>query len=210
MRRQIEDETLHAVDAVERDACALICSIRKGGQATHGNVKRTIEALARMGHRTGYINGEGDGVGIMTDIPRELWSKRLSRRGVRASLATDRNFWVAHVMIPSRARTRAQHIVDEISRRISEAGLHILYDGPGDVNRLVLGPNAEKNEPVFWQIAGINGQVPPQELERTLFRLQTHLEQVLGIHFPSFSSHSVVYKVQGTVEILRRYYPELR
>ncbi|RMG87491.1 MAG: glutamate synthase, partial [Chloroflexi bacterium] len=32
----------------------------------------------------------------------------------------------------------------------------------------------------------------------------------MGIHFPSFSSHSVVYKVQGTVEILRRYYPELR
>ena len=31
-----------------------------------------------------------------------------------------------------------------------------------------------------------------------------------AIHFPSFSSHSVVYKVQGTVEILRRYYPELR
>ncbi len=30
------------------------------------------------------------------------------------------------------------------------------------------------------------------------------------MHFPSFSSRSVVYKVQGTVEILRRYYPEIR
>jgi len=44
---------LHREDTRERDACALICAVRKGGQATHGNVKRTIEALTRMGHRTG-------------------------------------------------------------------------------------------------------------------------------------------------------------
>ena len=36
---------LHPLDREHRDACALICSVRKGGQATHGNVKRTIEAL---------------------------------------------------------------------------------------------------------------------------------------------------------------------
>ena len=39
---------LHPIDREHRDACALICSVRKGGQATHGNVKRTIEALTRM------------------------------------------------------------------------------------------------------------------------------------------------------------------
>ena len=64
------DPDLHRIDTSERGACALICAVRKGGQPTHGNVKRTIEALARMGHRTGYIEGEGDGVGILTDIPR--------------------------------------------------------------------------------------------------------------------------------------------
>ena len=201
---------LHPIDRDERDACALICSVRKGGQATHGNVKRTIEALARMGHRTGYINGEGDGVGILTDIPRTLWSKWLSEAGLIASTATDRNFWVAHVMIPSQDRNRTKPIVDNICRAISEQGLHILLDRPGQVNRQVLGPNAEKCEPVFWQIAGINGQVPSSKLDSTLFDLQTRLEDELGVHFPSFSAHSVVYKVQGTIEILRRYYPELR
>ena len=201
---------LHPIDRQHRDACALICSVRKGGQATHGNVKRTIEALTRMGHRTGYINGEGDGVGVLTDIPRQLWTKWLAEAGLRSSLATDRNFWVAHIMIPAHDRARAQYVVDQICRQISEAGLHILIDRPGKVNRLILGPNAEKNEPVFWQIAGINGQVPSAELDRTLFELQAQLERELEVHFPSFSAHSVVYKVQGTIEILRRYYPELR
>jgi len=207
---QSDYDELHPIDVQERDACALICAVRKGGQATHGNVKRTIEALARMGHRTGYVNGEGDGVGIMTDIPRGLWSKWLSEAGLRSSLATDRNFWVAHVMIPAEDRARAQHIVDQICRAISEQGLHILVDRPGKVNSQVLGPNAEKNEPVFWQIAGVNGQIPSNKLDQVLFELHISLEDELGVHFPSFSSYCVNYKVQGTIEILRRYYPELR
>ena len=203
-------DDLHRIDRDPRDACALICSVRKGGQATHGNVKRTIEALTRMGHRTGYINGEGDGVGVLTDIPRQLWIKWLAQAGLRSSLAAGRNFWVAHVMIPSDDRARTQNIVDQICRQISEVGLHILIDRRGRVNRQVLGPHAEESEPVFWQIAGINGQVPSSQLDAKLFALQVQLERGLGVHFPSFSAHSVVYKVQGTIEILRRYYPELR
>lgn len=203
-------DDLHRIDTQERDACALICAVRKGGQPTHGNVKRTIEALARMGHRTGYIDGEGDGVGILTDIPRDLWSKRLLRAGLRPSLATDRNFWVAHLMIPAADRNRAENVVEEVVSQITHAGLHTLIDQPGKVDRNVLGPNAEKNEPVFYQIAGMNGQVRAADLDRVLFDVQCTLERELGVHFASFSRYSVVYKVQGTVEILRRYYPELR
>jgi glutamate synthase (NADPH/NADH) large chain len=201
---------LHIEDRRERDACALICSVRKGGQATHGNVKRTIEALARMGHRSGSIDGEGDGVGIMTDIPRQLWTKRLSQARLRSSLATDRNFWVAHIMIPHSARTRAPHLIEQISRTILDSGLEILLDREGDVNSGILGPSAKRNEPVFWQICGLNGDVDTEDLESTLFDLQMSMEKDLGVHIPSMSSHSAVYKVQGTVEILRRYYPELR
>ncbi len=201
---------MHPIDTNERDACALICAVRKGGEATHGNVKRTIEALARMGHRTGYIDGEGDGVGIMTDIPRQLWTKKLARVGLRSSLASNRNFWVAHLMIPAEARSRAENLIEQICLQITSAGLDVLLDHAGKVDPHVLGRNAESNAPVFWQIAGMNGQVACEDLDRTLFDLQLRLENELGIHFPSFSSHSVVYKVQGTVEILRRYYPELR
>lgn len=204
------DPDLHRLDTAERDACALICAVRKGGQPTHGNVKRTIEALARMGHRTGYIEGEGDGVGILTDIPRELWAKWLVENGLRGSLATDRGFWVGHLMIPYKDRPRAQSLVDRIVRMMSDAGLHVMYDQPGNVNRLVLGPNAEKHEPGFYQLAGLNGQVALNQLDVTLFDLQNRIESDLGVHFASLSAHSVVYKVQGTVEILRRYYPELR
>ena len=65
----------------ERDACAIICYINKSGRPSHGNVQRTIEALVKMGHRAGEINGEGDGCGILTDIPRLLWQEILAADG---------------------------------------------------------------------------------------------------------------------------------
>lgn len=201
---------LHREDTRERDACALICAVRKGGQATHGNVKRTIEALARMGHRTGFVDGEGDGVGIMTDIPRQLWAKTLALKGMRSSMATDANFWVAHVMIPVSQRGNVPGVVDAISQAMRETGLEVLIERPGKTDRRVLGRSAEQNEPAFWQFAGLNGRMTLDKLEAALYRLQAQLERDLQVHFPSFSSRSVVYKVQGTVEILRRYYPELR
>ncbi|MDX2160752.1 MAG: glutamate synthase-related protein [bacterium] len=201
---------LHPEDTRERDACALICAVRKGGQATHGNVKRTVEALTRMGHRTGIVDGEGDGVGVMTDIPRQLWTKILGQRNLRSSLASDPNFWVAHLMIPAALREQAASIVDHICRTIMSDGLDLLYEDAGKVDRHALGRSARQNEPLFWQFAGMNGRVPGDRLEGVLYNIQRRMEREHGVHFPSFSSRSVVYKVQGTVEILQRYYPELR
>src|SRR5258706_5997242 len=70
-------------DESEHDSCAIIANVKKDGRASHGNVKRTLEALARMGHRTGEIEGEGDGAGLQTDVPREIWARRGGFGGVR-------------------------------------------------------------------------------------------------------------------------------
>ncbi len=43
----------------EHDACAIVASIRTSGEATHGNLKRIIEALSQMGHRSGDVQSEG-------------------------------------------------------------------------------------------------------------------------------------------------------
>ena len=68
------------------DACALVASVRKNGEATHGNLKRALAALSIMGHRCGEVNGEGDGCGVMTDIPRLLWAQALEQEGNPAGL----------------------------------------------------------------------------------------------------------------------------
>src|SRR5262245_27145474 len=100
----------------ERDACAIIACVKRDGRASHGNVKRTLEALTKMGHRTGEIAGEGDGAGIQTDIPREIWLRHLESRGLIGATVNHPYFTVSHILLP--ASKRADH--DDIKRRAVE------------------------------------------------------------------------------------------
>ena len=84
----------------ERDACAIIGYFNKAGRPTHGNVQRTIEALVKMGHRAGEIGGEGDGCGVLTDIPRGLWREILAGAGKDPDLVDAPGFAVGHLLLP--------------------------------------------------------------------------------------------------------------
>lgn len=106
---------------MEHDACALYLSARKNGQSTFGTLKRALYRLANMGHRTGYVNGEGDGAGVQTDIPRGLWAKKISQAGLPATLTTQPGFWVGHLFIPS--ETSFQAIEEKITGQFTSAGL---------------------------------------------------------------------------------------
>ncbi len=198
-----------APDESERDACAIIANVKKDGRASHGNVKRTLEALARMGHRTGGIAGEGDGSGLQTDIPRDIWARWLEGAGFRGSLATRRHFTVAHVMIPHTHRGDA---AAELKARGLELfghyGFEVLVEGPAHVRPSALGPLARASEPEFWQIAALPRSARGVK-DSDIFNLQLHLERELPVHVASLSQNNAVYKVRGDVETLRGYFPEL-
>ena len=189
----------------EHDACALIMSVRKRGESTYGTLKRAIGALGHMGHRTGFVDGEGDGAGVQTDIPRRLWAKALSQVGLRAALATDPGFWVGHLFIPRQIDANTAR--DLISDHFNQAGLNLLIERPGRVNLQALGRHARDEAPSFWQLAG-HANIP--DLEERLFTVRNELEDMLQIHFASLSSSTVVYKARGSVEMLAQFYPDLQ
>jgi glutamate synthase (NADPH/NADH) large chain len=195
-------------DESERDACAIIANVKKDGRPSHGNVKRTLEALARMGHRTGEVEGEGDGAGVQTDIPRERWAKRLEAASLRGTLVNRAQFTVAHVMIPHEHRAAA----DEIKRRalelFEESLFEVLVSETARVRTEALGPQARAAEPEFWQVAALPRTARGVE-DRDIFSITLRLERELPVHVASLSPNSVIYKVRGDAETLRRYFPEL-
>ena len=193
---------------VERDACAIICYINKAGRPTHGNVQRTIEALIKMGHRAGEINGEGDGCGILTDIPRLLWREILTGAGHAPELADDPGFAVGHLLIDRDDLARHPGLQATILQRIREAGLEVLMERPAPVRSEVLAIRARAGEPLFWQIA-LRCPEPNQAACR-LFSLQVELEREFPVHVASLATDVAAYKVHGAPEILPRYYPELK
>jgi glutamate synthase (NADPH/NADH) large chain len=189
----------------ESDSCAIYLSARKFGQSTFGTLKRSIGALIQMGHRTGFVNGEGDGAGVQTDVPRRLWARKLSQISLRASLASHPGFWVGHLFIPAQADLPELH--DRIQAAFDAAGLNLIYQQPGRTRREALGGNGRLDPPAFWQIAGY---VEFSGVEKRLLEVQCALETEFPIHFLSLSPHVVVYKVRGSVETLSRYYPDLQ
>ncbi len=192
----------------ERDACAIVASVKRDGIASHGNVKRTIEALTKMGHRTGEIAGEGDGAGIQTDIPRAIWKRHLESRGLIGDTVFHPYFTVAHIMLP--ASRAAEH--DDMKRRalgmFEAGGLEVIIEQDAQTRPEALGPLGRANEPRFWQVASIPRGARRIENSDS-FRIHMQLERDLPVHVASFSKTSAVYKVRGDAEALRRYFPEL-
>ncbi|MFL7867215.1 MAG: glutamate synthase central domain-containing protein, partial [Anaerolineales bacterium] len=189
----------------ENDSCAIYISARKQGQSTFGTLKRSISALVQMGHRTGFVNGEGDGAGVQTDIPRRLWTRKLSQASLRASLASQPGFWVGHFFVPGEIDTPALH--DHIFTCFDQAELKPVYQQPGRTRSEVLGANGRQDAPAFWQIAGY---VETSNLAKRLLEVQLKLEDEFPIHFLSLSDQIVVYKIRGSVETLSRFYPDLQ
>ncbi|MEJ2600937.1 MAG: hypothetical protein P8Z00_21575, partial [Anaerolineales bacterium] len=146
----------------EHDACAIVAAIRKTGEATHGNLKRAMDALSKMGHRSGVVNGEGDGCGVLTDIPRRLWANALEEQGKPAWLAEDRRFFVGHLMVPNECLDQLEQLQDQILGLAQAHGARILLQREGLTRPTALGRMARAQAPVFLQIAGLMEGCPLQ------------------------------------------------
>ncbi|MBU1001363.1 MAG: alpha-hydroxy-acid oxidizing protein [Proteobacteria bacterium] len=198
--------------AQEKDACAIIAYVDKRGHATHANIVKTIEALKKMAHRSGDINDEGDGCGILTDIPREIWGQRLEKVGLSRHLAESAGFFVGHFLLPRSIRERSDEILGMIRETFAKNAVELLTELTGQTRDDELGPMARAEAPLFWQVAGLAPvEDSKKTVEKRLFHIQMQLERVeKDLHIASLSRDSVVYKVRGLADLLPRVYPELR
>ncbi|HMI80338.1 MAG TPA: glutamate synthase-related protein [Solirubrobacterales bacterium] len=190
----------------DKDACAIYASVRKDATPSHEPIELAIPALQKMLHRAGNVDGEGDGCGLLLDIPRKIWAEEVRSDGHDPSLATDDAFAVAHVFIErSQDVEKVKHDAREL---LGRGGFRILAERIGVVDSPALGPTAREEEPIFWQIAGL---VPDAKTrDAVLFELMIALEKELDVHVPSFSAATCVYKVMGAPKVLGEYYPDLR
>jgi glutamate synthase (NADPH) large chain len=190
----------------DKDACAIYASVRKDATPSHEPIERAIPALQKMLHRAGNVDGEGDGCGLLLDIPRKIWAEEVRSGGHDPSLTLDDAFAVAHVFIErSQDLEKVRHDAREL---LGQGGFRILAERIGAVDSPALGPTAREEEPHFWQVAGLVADASRRD--RVLFDLLIELEEKLGVHIPSLSATICVYKVMGAPNILGEYYPDLR
>ncbi len=189
----------------DKDACAIYASVRRDATPSHAPLELAIASLQKMLHRAGNVDGEGDGCGLLVDIPRKIWAEEVRSGGHNPALSLDDAFAVAHVFVErSEDLDAIQHGAREI---LAGAGFRILAERVGAVHSPALGATAREEEPHFWQIAGLVADV--ERCDRVLFDLQIEIESKLGVHVASFSSSTCVYKVMGAPKVLGNYYPDL-
>ena len=190
----------------DKDACAIYASVRRDATPSHEPIELAIPALQKMLHRAGNVDGEGDGCGLLLDIPRKIWAEEVRAGGHNPSLTLDDAFAVAHVFVErSQDLEQVQHDAREL---LGQGGFRILAERIGVVDSPALGPTAREEEPHFWQLAGLVADASRRD--RVLFDLLIELERELGVHIPSFSATTCVYKVMGAPKVLGEYYPDLR
>jgi len=205
-------EQFEGFHRMEHDSCGIICVIEKSGKPSRKNLDETIRSLVQMEHRSGFIDGEGDGCGILTDIPRLLWTEYLEQSGKDPSMATQPSFAVAHIFVP-RSVQDEKEVKTGIRSLIAKHGLQIALERENQVNSAVLGKNGRQDEPAFWQIA-----LQPQDSASftgqavyagQLFELHVEIEALYNVHVASLSPYATVYKVMGAANILPQYFHDL-
>ena len=189
----------------ERDACALVAIARKDGTATREVLAETIRGLECLAHRSGSVDGEGDGSGVLTDIPRELWADALGASRLEPALAFDRRFAVAHLFVPQ----RDDELVEADVRRIfARYRIRVLLERHGTTRNAALGPRARQGEPRFWQIA-LEVQGSPRRAGRRLYNAGVDIERSTPATIVSLSRSTAVYKLRGHPQQLTAYFTDL-
>lgn len=191
----------------EHDACGIVSCIEKKRIPTNENIFACIDALVKMNHRAGFINGEGDGVGIHIDIPKALWKKKLESENINSSIVDQPNFIVGHLFLSKKAN--AEELKIEVKEKLHQAGLSFVYETDQAYRSEALGPIAIQENPVFWQFACTAQTTDQKELSQLLFELTPNIEKNLNIHVASLSQYHAVYKVMGAGDILPKYYTDL-
>ncbi len=78
----------------EHDACGIVSVMEKQNVPTKENIDLCIQSLVKMNHRAGFINGEGDGIGVHIDLPKALWREKLKNSGYNPAIVDHPQFIV--------------------------------------------------------------------------------------------------------------------
>jgi len=194
----------------ERDACAIIAFINKNGKSSHANVVKTIEALKKMGHRSGDIDGEGDGTGITIDTPRKTWAKKIENKGINPDIVNSPDFLTGHIYIPAQVKAQCNEIISKLKEILKNKNIEIFFDFNDNFREKELGMRAKMEIPIFWQFCAVNKKTENKNLSKKLYDIKISIEKEFPeIHVASLSQYVSVYKLRGGPEILTKVFPDL-
>lgn len=205
----------------EHDACGVGFIAHIKGQKSHSIVSQALDVLKNLRHRgaVGADPLQGDGAGILIQIPDQLYRDDMMNQGVKLPPAGE--YGVGMVFLPQEAASR-HACEEEIERAVAAEGQMILgwRDVPID-RSMPMSPVVREKEPVIRQV--FIGHSPDvlvtDALERKLYIIRKrssiaianlHLKHCKEFYICSCSARTVVYKGQFLATQVGIYYRDLQ
>lgn len=205
----------------EHDACGVGFIAHIKGQKSHSIVSQALDVLKNLRHRgaVGADPLQGDGAGILIQIPDQLYRDDMMNQGVK--LPPTGEYGVGMVFLPQEAASR-HACEEEIERAVAAEGQMILgwRDVPID-RSMPMSPVVREKEPVIRQV--FIGHSPDvlvtDALERKLYIIRKrssiaianlHLKHCKEFYICSCSARTVVYKGQLLATQVGIYYRDLQ
>ncbi|KAL2952563.1 hypothetical protein AAZX31_19G117500 [Glycine max] len=201
----------------ERGACGVGFIANLENKESHEIVKDALNALSCMEHRggCGADNDSGDGSGLMTGVPWELFDNWANTQGIASfdKLHTG----VGMVFLPKDAQllNEAKKVIVNIFR---QEGLEVLGWRPVPVNTSVVGFYAKETMPNIQQVfVKIVKEENVDDIERELYICRKLIEKAVSseswgneLYFCSLSNQTIIYKGMLRSEVLGLFYSDLQ
>ncbi|PSR23330.1 MAG: glutamate synthase large subunit [Sulfobacillus acidophilus] len=205
--------------AMEHDACGVGLVAHICGQRSHTIVQQALQVLENLEHRgaQGSEPNQGDGAGILLQVPDQLFRDDCSRLGLTLPHPSD--YGVAMLFLPVDAPSR-QECIRVLEDTVRQEGLTVIGWRDVPVREANLGDSARQTQPVIRQLLVGRGHLGGDQdaFERKLYVVRRRVEHALRHHkqegtasfyCASFSSRTIVYKGMFTSNQVRAFYADL-
>ncbi|BAY11469.1 glutamate synthase large subunit [Calothrix sp. NIES-2098] len=198
----------------ERDACGVGFIAHRQNFASHEIVAKALAALTCLEHRGGCSADQdsGDGAGILTAIPWELFQADYIPKEIEALSSS--NLAVGMIFLPqdSEAAQKSRAMVEQIA---AEEKLTVLGWRVVPVQPHSLGIQAKENQPQIEQVFLSSATKSGEELERELYITRRRIFKAAksisdDFYVCSLSSRTIVYKGMVRSAVLGDFYDDLK
>ncbi len=196
---------------MEHESCGVGAVVDLSGQRSHRTVSDALTIVERLAHRAGCdaLGTTGDGVGILTQLPHDLFARWAAARGVDLGDAGDYGAGMLFVPMDLEMQ-RARRAMEEAAAR---EGLRLIAWRDVPCRPDILGEGARKTMPGIAQcfVARPEAVGRGAAFDRRLYVLRRTFEKMnTGAYVCSLSSRTIVYKGMMLVTQLRTFYDDLR
>ncbi|KMZ62819.1 hypothetical protein ZOSMA_440G00150 [Zostera marina] len=201
----------------ERGACGVGFIANMNNEPSHRIIQDALTALGCMEHRggCGADNDSGDGSGVMTSVPWDLYNNWADKQGIALLDKCKTGVGMVFLSKDEKHLNESKAVITNI---FLQEGLEVIGWRPVPVDKTVVGFSAKESMPIIQQVfVKVVKEENVDDIERELYICRKLIERASRdeqwgdeLYFCSLSNQTIVYKGMLRSQVLGQFYIDLQ